>query len=373
MHYHQHRSGKAVWSQRIALWCLLLFIVPFVLHRFGAIIAPFVGKLLRGNENAASFLIMGTPLAVKLLAVASAGAALALLLGLIAMVNIWREGYLGAGRAFVGILVSSLMLAAPAAIAPKFMRLPSIHEVSTDTQSPPAFTKLANARQGDANPLAYQAAEAAEQARAYPDIQPLPVSRSAEQTFDTVREVVHGLNWNIVREQPPENGRAGIIEAVDRTLIFGFTDDVVIRVAGTAKDARVDMRSSARYGSHDLGRSAERVRLLLGQVRTRIAQIDKTERIEKVMKRREEQAQKASGKCTGRKKRAGLCDGEDVTNAVDRTDSIEPQEEVAAAPAATAEPAPPPQEAPGEPKPTKKQRRTEPAPSVRRLWEQLSR
>jgi uncharacterized protein (DUF1499 family) len=371
--YHQHRSRKAVWSQRLALLCLLLFIVPFGLHRFGAVIAPFAAKMLKGHEAAASLLAMNTPVAMKLITAAVAGALLAFLLGVIAMVNIWREGYQGAGMAFMVIVLSLLMLAAPAAVLPKLMKLPRIHEVSTDTQSPPAFTKLALARQGAANPATYQAAAAAEQAKAYPDIQPLPVSHSAEQTFDTVREAAHSLEWNIIREQPPEEGRAGMIEAVDRSPVFGFIDDVVIRVSGTAKDSRIDVRSSARYGDHDLGRNAERVRLLLGDVKTRVAQIDRTERIEKVMKRREEQAQKASGKCTKRKQRAGLCEGEGATNASDHTNSIEPQEEASAAPAESSEPAPSPQASPDDPKPTKKRRHGERSPSSHRSWEQWLR
>jgi uncharacterized protein (DUF1499 family) len=373
VHYHQHQSRKAVWSQRLALLCLLLFVVPFGLHRFGALLTPFAANLLKGHEAWASSLTMSTPVAIKLIGVAVAGALLAFLLGVVAMANIWREGYSGVVRAFFGIMLSLSMLAAPAAVIPKLVNLPRIHEVTTDPQSPPAFSKLALARQGDANPATYQTAAAAEQARAYPDIQPLPVARSAEQTFDAVREVAHGLEWNIIREQPPEGGRAGMIEAVDRSPVFGFTDDVVIRVGGTAKDSRIDVRSSARYGDHDLGRNAERVRLLLGEVKTRIARIDKTERIEKVMKRREEQAQKASGKCTRRKQRAGLCEDDSSSKASDRTNSIEPQEEAAAAPVESSEPAPSPQAAPDVPKPTKKRRHRERPSSLDRLWGQLPR
>ena len=66
------------------------------------------------------------------------------------------------------------------------------------------------------------------------------------------------------------------------------------------------------------------------EVKTRVARIDKTERIEKVMKWREEQARKASGKCTKHKQRAGLCEEDASSKASDHTDSIEPQEEAAA-------------------------------------------
>jgi uncharacterized protein (DUF1499 family) len=371
--YHVHRSRKAVWSQRIGALFLLLFVVAFVLHRFGPVIAPFAARLLKQNGALASYLVLSTPVALRLLAVAVAGAALAFALGVIAMVNIWREGYLGAGKAFAGVFFSMLVLAAPAATLPSLVRLPRIHEISTDTRSPPVFSKLAKKRQGEANSAAYQAAEAAEQAKAYPDIRPLTVNHSADVTYDAVREVAHGLQWKIVLERPPEGGGAGVIEAVDRSPIFGFADDVVIRVSGDAKTSRLDMRSSARFGDHDLGRNAERVREVLAKVRTRVAKIDKDELIERLMKRRAEQARKAaaSGKCTRRRRRAGQCGKNGAASGSGKTNSIETQEETAAAPDRDAAPALSPQEAQDEPRPTRRRRRTRRQREFHTFWEEL--
>ena len=50
-----------------------------------------------------------TPVALNLFLVAFAGAALALLVGLIALVQIWHNGYAGAGSAAIGILLPLLM------------------------------------------------------------------------------------------------------------------------------------------------------------------------------------------------------------------------------------------------------------------------
>ena len=63
-------------------------------------------------------------------------------------------------------------------------------------------------------------------------------------------------------------GRPGLIEIADRTLILGLYDDVAIRVAGTEQHARLDVRSASRYGGHDLGRNADRVRVILKEVVT---------------------------------------------------------------------------------------------------------
>ena len=41
---------------------------------------------------------------------------------------------------------------------------------------------------------------------------------------------------------------------------MGFREDVVIRIRGTDEESRVDMRSSSRYGFHDIGSNASRIR-----------------------------------------------------------------------------------------------------------------
>jgi uncharacterized protein (DUF1499 family) len=60
--------------------------------------------------------------------------------------------------------------------------------------------------------------------------------------------------------------RDGIIEAVARTPILGFRDDVVVRVRPTVDGARIDVRSASRYGRHDLGTNAKRVRSLIDDI-----------------------------------------------------------------------------------------------------------
>jgi uncharacterized protein (DUF1499 family) len=57
-----------------------------------------------------------------------------------------------------------------------------------------------------------------------------------------------------------------VIEAVAQTLIMGFRDDVVVRVSPLGSGARVDVRSASRYGFHDFGTNASRVRALLEDI-----------------------------------------------------------------------------------------------------------
>ena len=62
----------------------------------------------------------------------------------------------------------------------------------------------------------------------------------------------------------------GQIEAVDRTLVLGFSDDIVVRVGGRDGQAKIDVRSASRYGRHDFGRNAERIRGFLRELHARL-------------------------------------------------------------------------------------------------------
>ena len=70
--------------------------------------------------------------------------------------------------------------------------------------------------------------------------------------------------------------REGRIEAVARTPIMGFRDDVVIRIRPMGTGSRVDVRSASRYGYHDFGANAARVASLIEDIDD-AATPDKTE------------------------------------------------------------------------------------------------
>lgn len=274
MRYYLHESRKAVWSQRFALLFFLLFAITFGLHRIGE---------------------LPTPVAMKLFGLAVVGAVISVGLGVVALAGIWTEGFRGAGKAFTGLLLGVLILAGPIWSLPNLLALPRIYEVSTDLQAPPPFEKIAPLRNGDGvNPKDFRPEAARLQAKAYPDLKPLSISRPTEEAYTAVREAVKNLSWRIVSENPPASGnRVGVIEATHRSMIFGFTDDVVIRVSSLGGGAQVDVRSSARHGDHDLGRNADRVRTLFSEVKNRLHEIDKAEAMEQAVALREMRLKKA--------------------------------------------------------------------------------
>jgi uncharacterized protein (DUF1499 family) len=264
--YYEHTSRKAAWSYKIAIWSLALFIAVLVWHRYFS---------------------LPTPLALKLFGGAIALAVVSTVLGAVALVGIWNEGYRGAGRASLGTFLSLLVLAVPLWSLPSLLSLPRLYDVTTDPVTPPAFDRIAKIRQAQANPVHYESSFAGLQAKAYPDIKPLEVQRPLTDVYSYVSETVKSLKWKVIDEQAPEPGRSGRIEAVDRSMIFGFTDDIVIRVTGSQKDAKVDIRSSSRFGQHDLGRNAQRIRLFISDVKNRLAQAERGDRMERVAKARQ--------------------------------------------------------------------------------------
>ena len=242
----------ARWSSRIAVFSASLLIVAVALHRLTS---------------------FPTQVAVNLFAVGAAGAGLAMLVALVSLVQIWRRGLAGAGRAAFGILLPMLLLAWPLTYVPAFLKLPKINDVTTDVAAPPRFAALAKLRTGEANPAAYPGARfATEQQKAYPDLRTFVVDRGVEEAFELVEEVVRKLKWKVAAAEPPagKSAKGGLLEATDQTMVVGFTDDIIVRVEGNATRSRIDVRSASRYGQADLGQNATRVRRFLAEMQSRV-------------------------------------------------------------------------------------------------------
>jgi hypothetical protein len=245
-------SRLAIWARRTAGFAFAASFLAVVIVRSGLLeiqpaLATFAGALVV--------------------------AVLALVLAFAAFVVIWLEGLAGIGAALSAMAISLAVLAYPAYFGLKAYRLPWIYDVTTDPIDPPRYEALARVRPRDANPIAYAGLYAAEQQRAaYPEIGPLGVGAPAQAAYDAALAVVTKRKWRIVEARTPQAGRRdGRIEAVARTPIMGFRDDVVVRVRADGDGARVDVRSSSRYGTFDFGVNAARIRSLLEDTEEAIA------------------------------------------------------------------------------------------------------
>lgn len=135
---------------------------------------------------------------------------------------------------------------------------PPIHDITTDTDNPPAF--VAAVPLNAPGRTDYDPAVAGQQRAAYPDLGPLMLPVPPADAFDRAVEAIREMGW----EPLADDADALRIEATDRTFWFGFADDVVVRVAPDGDTgSRVDVRSLSRVGVGDLGVNARRVRELV--------------------------------------------------------------------------------------------------------------
>src|SRR5438874_479849 len=236
-------SRLAIWARRVAGFAVAVLLLAIVIVRGGIL------------EIIPSLAAVGGAFILAMIAV---------LLALAAFVVIWREGLQGFGMAATALLVGVAILGYPAYLGVKGYRLPAIADITTDPIDPPRFEAIARLRLRDANPIVYAGLRAAElQRAAYPSIEPLIVAVPPQIAYDAAVEVITKRKWRIVDARAPQVGRRdGRIEAVARTPILGFRDDVVVRVRSDPDGARIDIRSTSRYGRHDFGTNAARVSAL---------------------------------------------------------------------------------------------------------------
>ncbi|WP_297735531.1 DUF1499 domain-containing protein [uncultured Maricaulis sp.] len=138
---------------------------------------------------------------------------------------------------------------------------PFIPDVTTDAADPPHFTAAYAARRASSErPLAYDSSVHAAQQAAYPEITSLVVDQDARTVFRQALLYGRENGWRI----GTASDTAGMFEAAAESLMFGFRDDISVRVTAL-EDGRsqVDIRSLARQPVHDLGRNAERVERFL--------------------------------------------------------------------------------------------------------------
>jgi len=143
--------------------------------------------------------------------------------------------------------------------------VPPIHDITTDPDNPPVFVAVVPLREAEhGNSVTYEGAKIAEQQqRAYPEIVPLTLALSPPAAFHRALDVARQMGWVIVAADET----AGRIEASDRSRWFGFTDDIVVRIAPSGSGSRIDLRSSSRQGRSDFGVNAARVERYLSGLR----------------------------------------------------------------------------------------------------------
>lgn len=237
----ERRSSLAAWSTRFALVSVPVLIIAAVGHRIG---------------------LMSAISTYAVIALGFSLAALAVIASAAAFEAIWRDGRRGFGAALGGLFVGLLVLLVPLFAAWKLIAYPRLIDITTDLDDPPAFTLVMADRTADDRPVTDLSEDDAEQQReAYPDIVPRHYPVGSGRVFDDAIVIVDDRGWRVLgTKRPEEPDGTGWIEAVALTPVFGFAQDIAIRIVPDGEGSLVDMRSAARNGDHDLGANAARIR-----------------------------------------------------------------------------------------------------------------
>ncbi|BFM12039.1 DUF1499 domain-containing protein [Simiduia litorea] len=183
-------------------------------------------------------------------------------IGFIGLLFVWWKKYRASIKpALYTVLLGGLPVVFVFALVGQGLKVPAIHNISTDLDNPPEFRYAYQNRQEGLNSLDAPADEVRQKQRAYygDTVKSLVLDLSPDAAFDLALNAARGLNFTIT----DVDKAAGRIEAIEETLFFGFKDDLVVRVAASDQGSVIDVRSVSRVGMSDLGANAKRINKLL--------------------------------------------------------------------------------------------------------------
>ncbi|MBV1906785.1 MAG: DUF1499 domain-containing protein, partial [Pseudomonadales bacterium] len=167
-----------------------------------------------------------------------------------------RKGYTQEVKAMVVCsMVGLLVIAGMFLQYQKATSVPAIHNISTDQINAPVFDKVLALRIGD-NPVEYDVDVLGElQSSAYPGVIPLETSLDTVASMERTEEVLANMGLEIINSDYDEMR----VEATATSLLFGFKDDLVVRIRATSEGSVIDLHSVSRVGQSDLGVNAKRI------------------------------------------------------------------------------------------------------------------
>ncbi len=181
-----------------------------------------------------------------------------LVVGVIALVHAVRGRGIAVARVLALVMgVVFIALAGRSADAPR------INDFTTDLADPPRWVQAATVPANAGRDLGYPPAFADVQRACCADLKTLRLPVAPAGAFGAVVTAAERMpGWTITRRDPA----AGELEAVATTRLFGFQDDIAVRIRPDGDGSLVDVRSKSRDGRGDMGTNAGRIRTFLATV-----------------------------------------------------------------------------------------------------------
>jgi hypothetical protein len=165
----------------------------------------------------------------------------------------------GVWKLALGTALSAALLAAIyAMLVIPGGKVPPIHDITTNVESPPQFAAL-DVESVSTGPFSRQEWRAFHES-AYADIGAIVIDKAPAQVLADAQALAQDRGWEIAAY----DAEAGRLEATATAGFVRFHDDVVVQVTPVADGStRVDMRSVSRVGVSDIGYNAARIRQFL--------------------------------------------------------------------------------------------------------------
>jgi hypothetical protein len=276
-------SIAAAWSRRLGRFTLALALMAVLLHRISMLTLP----------NTVAVILVAAFLAVLVFGLAAIGFAM-----------LWHIGAKGGHASFSGMVMALLVLAPVGLAASRYVSLPALHDVSTDTENvpawlePPPFAPSWLPRSNSADPALRSLQE-----QAYPGVTGRRYDGAIDRVMLAVNAAAEEAKWVLVAnigadalidgleeipeaeegaETPESSGEAdparapvpvprpgtqgdrlesaptyALLQYRTKTLVLGIPQDVLVRLSEEEETTFVDMRAATRDGNHDLGLNAE--------------------------------------------------------------------------------------------------------------------
>lgn len=232
---------------RSAVWCWRAAFFSFCLAGIGLLASR------RGLEPAAVLIILGSAVFF---------AFMALPLGLAGFATIWVKGSRGTVYIIPGLLLAIALLSLPVYLAAQNIGRPRLAGLSTGADVPPPFSLSRAAMQARRLQMPPALSEKAE------EFQTLRIDLDGAAAYAMVLKAAAQCGWQIIESHAP-GGRMGYghIDAIARSPVLRFENDVSIRLVPIADETLMDVRAASRPGTWDLGQNAKLIEDFLGILR----------------------------------------------------------------------------------------------------------
>lgn len=229
-------------------------ITAMAVAQWAYVISLLAGGVVLAAMAALRLALVDYKLPVLMILIASLMAFIALLMTVGALV-FGQVSQLNLQRVIIALVLSAGIFV-PVFMAGRALEgIPLVNDIMTDTDNPPQYAVAPTVRKSFDNSLELSAAALEKHREHYGDMVPLMLDGAPAAHFDTVEALVRDRGWKVLSADKEK----GTVEATVITPLFGFKDDVIIRLSEAGAKTRVDMRSASRQGRSDYRVNATRI------------------------------------------------------------------------------------------------------------------